>query len=245
MGLKFEINAEEILAQFKEFKEEVKKNMEDALKNLATLTHARIVEQTQELSSATNKIYADALSGPEDVATNVWVISLDEKALWIEEGIENNKDMKPELLKGKKHRAIPFRYDRPESQNTQFTQGLISEIKQKLKREKLSISKIERNDDKSPKTGKLHEFNLGGAIPGRGNTPALQGLNIYQHQSKASGKVRRDVLTFRTVSSGPASDGKWIHPGYDAKKFMDKAMEKAVRDWEDNILPEILNKWNK
>jgi len=244
MALKFDIDAESILSQFKEVAEEVKKNMEDSLRNLVTLTRARIVEQTEVLSSDVNRIYMEALGDEEEVATNVWVISLDEKALWIEEGIEANKDMKPGLLKGKTHRVIPFRYDKPESRNTPFTQGLIGEIKQKLKTEKVSISKIERNSDGSPRVGKLHEFNLGGPIPGKGNTPALQRLSIYQSQQKDSSKIRRDVLTFRTVSSGPASEGKWIHPGYDAKRFMDKAMDKAVKDWEEQILPEILAKWS-
>lgn len=243
MPLKFDINADEILAQFKELKDEVKKNMEDSLRNLVTLTRARIVEQTEVLSSATNRIYMEALGNEEEVATNVWVIALDEKALWIEEGIEANHDMKPDLLKGKPYRVIPFRYDRPESRNTPFTQGLIGEIKQKLKVEKLSISKIEKNKDGSPKIGKLHEFDFGGPIPGRGNTPALTRLTVYQSQQKDSSKIRRDVLTFRTVSAGPASDGKWIHPGYQGKKFMDKAMDKAMKDWEEQILPEILAKW--
>lgn len=242
MGLKLDIDAEALLSQFTEFKEEVKKNLEEALANLVTLTRARIVEQTSELSSATNRVYMEALSEPEEISPGVWIISLDPKAFWIEEGIPQNTDMKPGLLKGKKKAVIPFRYDRPESRNTPFTQGLVSEIKQKLKKEGMSISKIEKNADGSPRTGKLHEFNLGGPVPGRGNTPALQRLNIYQSQSK-EGKVRRDVLTFRTVSSGPASQGKWIHPGYDAKKFMDKAMDKATKDWEEQILPEIINKW--
>lgn len=244
MALKFEINTEEILSQCKEFKKEVKKNLEESLRNLVTLTRARIVESAQSLSSATNRTYIEALQDEEEVAPNVWVIALDQKALWIEEGIEPNHDMKPDLLKGRRVRAIPFRYDRPESRNTPFTQGLISEIKQKLKKEKLSISKIEKNADGSPRVGKLHEFNFGGGRPGKGNTPALERLTIYQHQNEKTGKIRRDVLTFRSVSSGPASDGKWIHPGYPAKNFMDKAMEQAVKDWEENILPEILNKWS-
>jgi hypothetical protein len=243
MALKFEINADEILSQFSEFKDEIKKNLEDSLRNLVSLTRARIVEQTDVLSSATNRIYMESLQDEQEVAPNVWVIALDEKAFWIEEGIEAGHDMKPDLLKGKKLRAIPFRYDRPESRNTPTTQGLIGEIKQKLKKENLSISKIEKNASGSPRVGKLHEFNFGGPIPGRGNTPALQRLTIYQSQNK-EGKVRRDVLTFRSVSSGPASEGKWIHPGYEAKHFMDKAMDKAVKDWEEQILPEILEKWS-
>jgi hypothetical protein len=245
MALKFEINAEEILSHFKDFRDEIKKNMEESIKNLVSIAHTRIVEAADELSSANRKTYNEALSGPVESTANVWVIALDGKAMWIEEGIEPNHDMKPDLLKGQKYRVIPFHYDRPTSHNSSFTQGLISEIKQKLKKEKLSISKIENNPNGSARTGKLHEFNFGGPKPGRGNTPALARLTIYQHQNNQTGKVRRDVLTFRTVSSGPASEGKWIHPGYNAKKFIDKAMDQAIKDWEDKILPEIVAKWSK
>lgn len=244
MAIKYDIDTEAILAQFKDFKEEIKKDMEKALENLVTLTKARITESASNLSSATNRIYMEALGEPEQVAPNVWVIALDEKAMWIEEGAWNDEhDMKAKLLKGKKYRVIPFHYDRPASKNTQFTQGLVNEIKQKLKKEKLSISKVEKDENGSPRVGKLHEFDFGGGRPGRGNTPALQKLSIYQSKDK-SGKVRRDVLTFRTVSSGPASEGKWLHPGYKPKQFMDQALEKAIKDWESQILPEILDKWS-
>lgn len=253
MALKYEINADEILSQLKDFKEEVKKNMEEAVANLMTLTKARIVEQTSQLSSATAKTYLDALGEPEMVAPGVWIITLDPKAFWIEEGIEANKDMKPGILKGKSSVRVPFRYDKPGSQNSPLTNALVMEINQKLRKDKLSVSKIEKDASGSPKIGKLHEFDLSG--PGKHvswlkrnekETHALTRINVYQNKDeKAKGGVRRDVMVFRTVSSGPASANKWIHPGYEAKKFMDKAMDKAIRDWEDQILPEILAKWNK
>ena len=50
-------------------------------------------------------------------------------------------------------------------------------------------------------------------------------------------------MTFRTVTDGPGSQGKWIHPGMDGKKFLDKAAEWAEKNFYDQILPEILEKW--
>jgi hypothetical protein len=241
MPLKFQIDAEGIAAQFKEFTLSVTEDIKKAVENLATLTRTRVVEEVSRELHTSQKDYMNALSDAEEIAPGVWVISLDEKALWIEEGIEPNKDMKPDLLKGRKYRVIPFRYDRSPNQNTPFTQGLISEIRQKLRKEKVPFKKIEYDANGSPRTGKLHEFNLGGPRPGKGNTPALTRLSIYQNEK--AGKIKRDILTFRTVSSGPASAGKWIHPGLTPKKFMDKAMDMAVRDWEEKILPEILEKW--
>ena len=55
--------------------------------------------------------------------------------------------------------------------------------------------------------------------------------------------MKRDILTFRTVSSGPASAGKWHHPGMDGKKYLDWALEQATKEWENEILPKIMDKW--
>jgi hypothetical protein len=50
-------------------------------------------------------------------------------------------------------------------------------------------------------------------------------------------------MTFRTVSSGPASNGKWIHPGFKGKKFFEEVHKQASAIWETEILPKILDKW--
>jgi hypothetical protein len=67
-------------------------------------------------------------------------------------------------------------------------------------------------------------------------------VSIYQSVT-ATGNVRRDILTFRTVSEGPASQGKWIHPGLPPKHFLDRASEWAIKEWENNILPAVLEKY--
>lgn len=249
MSLKFEINADEILAAFTQFKDEAQKAMEESFEKMVFDAYADIVKQASSLSSATNKIYMESLQQPHDVTPHVWVIALDEKALWIEEGIEANKDMKPGLLKGAKYKVIPFRYDKKPSANTPMTQALVSEINQKLRKHDLSISKIEKDASGSPKQGLLHEFDMSGKgrhvnwVKRRSDeTHPLTRLRIYQNTDKA-GKTRRDAMVFRTVTSGPASAGKWIHPGYEAKNFMNKAMDKAINEWENQVLPEIFSKW--
>ena len=249
MALKLNIDASKIAEQFKEFAVEVEQDLQKAVGQLAAMTHAKVVERANEELGSTRKKFMDSL-GFEEIAPGVWVISIDEKGLFIEEGIEANHDMKPDLLKegsktsksGNRYKVIPFDYGKPPSQMTGTTQQLVNQIKQSLKQEKVSFKKIERNSDGSPKVGKLHEFNLGGPRLGKGNTPALKGLSIYQSMTK-SGNVKRDILTFRTVSSGPASAGKWHHPGMDGKKYLDWALEQATKEWENEILPKIMDKW--
>src|SRR5690606_1751640 len=124
--------------------------------------------------------FMDSL-GFEEISPGVWVISVDEDGLWIEEGIEPNKDMKPGLLAknfktskdGHRYKAIPFDYGIPPAQQTPSVQQAISYMKSQLRKEKIPFRKIEKNVDGSPKVGKLHELDfhnpkgfLGG--PGKG-----------------------------------------------------------------------------
>lgn len=254
MSLKFNIDAAAIASQFKEFALEVELDLQKAVANLAAITDAKVKEMASQELKSSRKPFMDSL-GFEEVAPGVWVISVSEDGMWVEEGIEANKDMKPGLLaegfktskNGNKYKVIPFDYGQAPSQMTPSTQAIVSYLKQNLKKENVPFKKIERNADGSPKVGKLHEFNFGNpggrmGGPGKGNTPVLNGLSIYQSVTK-SGNVRRDILTFRTVSSGPGSAGKWHHPGLEPKKFLDRALDWAMAQWEEKILPEVLDKW--
>lgn len=254
MSLKFNIDAAAIAEQFKSFKLEVEQDLNKAVANLAAITDAKVKEMASQELETSRKPFMDSL-GFEEVSPGVWVISVDETGLWVEEGIQPNKDMKPDLLakdfktskEGHRYKAIPFDYGKGPSQNTPSTQVIVNYLKQQLKREGVPYKKIERNADGSPKVGKLHEFDFGnprGTMggPGKGNTPVLKNLSIYQSIT-ATGNVRRDILTFRTVSSGPGSQGKWHHPGLPAKKFLDRALDWAMKEWEEKILPEVMEKW--
>lgn len=254
MGLKFNIDAGKIAEQFKEFALEVERDLQKAVANLAAITDAKIKEMASQELKTSRQTFIDSL-GFEEISPGVWVISVDESGLWVEEGITANMDLKPGLLaknaktskSGNKYKVIPFDYGKNPSQVTPSAQIIVAHLRDSLKKEKVSFKKIERNADGSPKIGKLHEFNFGNpggrmGGPGKGNTPALKGLSIYQHMTAAGG-VKRSIMTFRTVSSGPASSGKWIHPGEEGKKFMDRAMVFCMDIWEKQILPEIFEKY--
>lgn len=248
MPLKINIDAAGIASQFKEFALEVEQDIKKAVGDLAAITHAKVAENAQAELKSSRQIYTNNL-GYEEITPGVWVVSLGEEALWIEEGIEPNKDMKPSLLKngkssstGTKYKVIPFQYSKAPSQMSTYAQGVVSQIRQNLKKKNIPFKKIEFNKDGSPKVGKIHEFNFGGERPGKGNTQVMKGVSIYQTLTK-TGNVRRDILTFRTVSSGPKSQGKWIHPGLKGKKYMDIAADWAMSEWESKILPEIIQRW--
>ena len=159
-----------------------------------------------------------------------------------------------------KYRIIPFKYDRGPSSNSRSTNEVISYMRQELKKQEpkdsfnakgqsnksVPFKAIEYDKNGNAKLGKLHEFdfgNLNGRMknPGRGNTPKLSGLHIYQ--SMKNGNVKRDIVTFRTVTSGDASKDKWFYPAKDGIKLLDEAQQWALNEWEQKILPEILKKW--
>jgi hypothetical protein len=250
VNLKFNIDAAAIAEAFKDLAMEVEQDLEKGIANLAVMTDAAVKEMVQNELHSSRETYLENLSLLE-VSPGIWVVSLDQPALWIEEGIPEQFDMKPGLLKdtqaspttGRRHKVIPFEHSKAPSKLTPYAQNVVDRIKRNLKKDKINFKKLEVNDDGSPKRGLLHTKNYGGETPGKGNTPVMEGVSIYQSVTK-TGNVRRDILTFRTVSDGPNQKNKWIHPGLDAKKFMDKAFEWAMKEWEDTILPEILAKYS-
>lgn len=264
MGLKFSIDAAKIAAEFKDLALEVEQDLTKAIGNLAAMTHAKVKEYAQQELTSSRQNFVDSL-GFEELSPGVWVVSVDETGLWVEEGIKPNMDMKEGLLKngaktsksGSKYKVIPFQYGKQPSTQNMATSVLVMHIKHELKQENskrrkqkqdpIPFKKIERNADGSPKIGKLHEFDFADPLmriggTGKENTPRLKRLAIYQQLTK-TGNVRRDILTFRTVSTN-SDPGKWRHPGYEAKKFLDRALDWAVGEWEQSILPEVLKKWD-
>lgn len=246
MGLKFNIDAAAIAEAFKEMAMEVEQDLQKGIANLAAMTDAKTKELAQAELKSTRQKYIENLT-MEEVSPGIWVVALDQPALFIEEGLEADFDMKPGLLKnaktaadGSKYKVVPFDQGKAPSQMTPYAQDVVNRIKKQLKTDNIPFKKLEHNENGSPKRGLLHQKNYGGEIPGKGNTPVMDGVSIYQSVTK-TGNVRRDIMTFRTVSSKQGD--KWKHPGLDAKKFMDKALEWAIKEWEDKILPEILKKY--
>ena len=250
MTLKINIDIDKLAQQFEELALEVKQDLEKGVANLAAITHAKVAEMANNELHSSRKQFNESL-GFEEISPGVWVVSIDEKGLWIEEGIEPNTDMKDALLKNDaeisadrhKYKAIPFDHSKPPSQMTPYAQNLVAKIKYALKKEGIPFKKIEKDKSGNPRLGKLHKLDIDTLPPtSRASTPALKGVSIYQSMT-ATGNVRRDIMTFRTVTDGPKGQGKWIHPGLAPKKFLDRAYEWALKEWEDKILPEVLAKW--
>src|ERR1700690_4026333 len=215
----------------------VEKALKEAAESLALQAHSHIVELvSKELHSSKDK-YMASLSFSQ-VDENTWIINLDAKANWIEDGMKGH-EMIDDLLKsakakigkdGSRYMSIPFQHNKGKTSQTPAATDLTNTIKSELKKRNIPYGKIERDENGQAKLGKLHSFditklplkNINGPGMGhgpigavrQGNTgiPFLKGINIYQKNVKGKdGKdtTQRAIMTFRTVSTKQKGSGKW------------------------------------
>jgi hypothetical protein len=182
---------EETVRELKEFEAEVQQKASD----LASQTHLHIKEQVQQRLNTRREMYDEALSGVRQVAAGTWVITLDSKATWIEEGMEAHS-MVDDLLRrgartakdGSRYKVIPFDQGKGGATTTPGQAMLNLALRQEMKKRNIPYKSIERHPDGRPKTGLLHKFNIDAPIrpastagkPGFGKGPVgevMQGPN--------------------------------------------------------------------
>jgi hypothetical protein len=265
----FNLDLGPIIAMVKGFDKAVHKAMNDAARDLTAQTHAHILEEVQAKLHSTRQKYVDALSYKQ-VDTDTWVIELGKEAMFIEEGIKPNTDMLDALLKspkaktakdGSRYIVVPFEHKKGSTSQTPAQSTLTNTIKSEMKKRKIPYGKLETGADGKPKTGLLHSFDImkqpiktaPGAGSGHGpigqvkqgptGIPHLQGVRVYQTKVKdKQGKesVKKSIMTFRVASSKMKGQGRWVHPGLEAKKFLDEAAEWALKEFEGRIRDQIL-----
>lgn len=249
-NLKFDINVEEIANKFDVLKEGFQTDLQKSAENLASMTHAKVHELARDNLSSLSKKYTDAVSF-SNPAPNLWVVSLDmDKAGFIESGRKSG--FMQELLDSKsakqgkngKYAIIPFQHNVNPSEQSEKAQALASEIKEVLKKEGINWKKIERNEDGSPRLGKLHTIkNTSSArLSPKHKGSASEGIAVYQTRDKA-GNVSRDVMTFRVISEKHRNEGLWVHPGRAGDNLMDQALKWAIETFDREILPAVLEKY--
>jgi hypothetical protein len=256
--IRFDINVEGISEKFGELKNQVTESVQEGAKALASMSHAKVLEiATEELGSLAGK-YKEAVSF-EEVEPNFWVVSVDlKKAGFMEQGMEGGRFMEWLLngksarvsKDGKKYAVIPFEHSKKPSEQSSKAKALTDQIRAELKKRDIPYKKIETNPDGSPRVGLLHTFKgenkISSARPSKmAKYEALHGLSIYQSKDKQTGKVRRDIMTFRIISEKHREEGLWYHPGRPAANIIDKAYQWAVTEWNNTILPNILSKFDE
>ena len=266
----FNLDLGPILGMAKEFRPTINKAMQEAARDLAAQTHAHIVEQVQEKLHSTREKYINALGMSQvDADTWVITLGKEamwiEEGIPPNKDMLDGllKSSKAKTAKdGSRYIVVPFDHKKGQTQQTPAAKNLTDTLKQEMKRRKIPYGKLETNADGSPKTGLLHSFDImkhpvktahgpgqgkgpiGAVRQGPTGIPFLQGVRVYQNKVKdpKSGKesVKKSIMTFRIASSKHKGQGRWVHPGLEAKKFFDEAAKWAQKEFEDRIRDQIL-----
>jgi hypothetical protein len=163
---------------------------------------------------------------------------------------------------GSRYRTIPFQHNKGPTSQTPAATSLTDTIKKEMKRRGAPYGKLENGPDGKPKTGLVRSFDImkmptktaNGPGQGKGpigdvrqgptGIPFLAAVRVYQvpvvdHAGKD--KVKKFIMTFRTVSSKHKAQGRWQHPGLEAKNYFDKGAEWAFEQWETTIVPMVMD----
>ena len=244
--LKLEVNINDIADQFKELKEEAEKALLQGVESLSAMTHAKTLELARDNLGSLSKKYMDNVEY-QKLEEGLWVVTLKEPAMWIEEGrksgfmeeLLNGKSSKVNS-KGERYAVIPFQHNKNPTEQSVQARQLADQIKSALRKEGINWKKIEKGPDGTPRVGLLHKLNIDNPrLKEVHKNAATKGVAVYQRKGK-DGNVRRDVMTFRIITEKHRNEGLWIHPGREGDKLLDKAFDWAVQTWENEILPTIL-----
>lgn len=219
-------------------------------------------------------MYIDALSLREEQGT--FILSLDASVDFIESGMPQHNMLEALLaspkaqtaLDGSRYLVIPFKQGpgKGATNTPASTLGLVEAVKAEMKKRKIPLAGIERDDQGRPKLGKLHTFSVHGPMkthegpgqgwgplgeprqgpnerqkvgggPGGGGTPFLAGVAVYQTAGEG-GKVSKSVTTFR-IASSKHEPPRWNHPGTPPAHIMDDTAKWAEEQVE-HMLPQII-----
>lgn len=173
---------------------------------------------------------------------------------------------------GNRYKVIPFHYEAGPGSSPQAQQDIISTVKSAMKSQGIPISKIEVDSSGKPLMGRLHSIDMSGNHPlrsgvgpwqglggmgepiqgwsqgaqsgtGKGGTPVTKGVKVYQKLNKETGKIQRDIVSFRVASETHRQDGgRWEHPGLLPEHFMEEGLEWAKNKFEKDIFPEVMGR---
>ena len=242
--------------------------MKRAGDNLTTMTRAHIVEEAAKKLHSRRKMYVEGLTQFQ-LDDDTWVVNLDAKVRWIDDGMSAH-NMVDDLLKspkaktakdGSKYMVVPFKHNVGPASSTTAQQDLTSTIKRYMADKKMAYGSVLKDQNGKTKYGMVQKFDIldkpikigNGPGQGRGpigsvkqgptGIPLLAGVRVYQRplpSSDGKGLVRKDVMTFRIVSSKHKGQDRWNYPGIDGVHIMDEAYQWALKTWEKEVVPGLM-----
>lgn len=186
--------------------------LKEAVRDLTSMAHAKATEIAQQKLKTRRKLFVESLSVSQ-INEFTWVLVLDAKAVWVDEGMDPH-DMLQALLRspkaktakdGSKYMVVPFQHG-SSSDNGPVQQESVDAIKSAMKQRGIPFGKVERDSSGRPKYGLLHRFDAtaplkGGMGPGQGhgqvgsprqgmtarNAAVLQGAGGFESSKRSGG----------------------------------------------------------
>jgi len=160
------------------------------------------------------------------------------------------------------YKIIPIKLNKAPTRSTMAARELQQVLKKEFAARKIPYGRIEKDANGQPIEGRLHKLDImdnplkthegvgqghgpiGQVRQGMGGIPFLKGVNVIQKQLRGpTGAMLRgskDVVVFRIVSSKQKGTGRWVHPGVEPKKIIDKTFDWANTEWNNIIKPQML-----
>lgn len=273
------VNAQQVAAQLQQQAESIAPRLRQEVERLSVSAHAFIVKKAeQKLSDRDLKMFLGEDNKNvrwSKVGESIWVVEIDDSVRDIEEGRERKfmewlltKNAKAKRAKdGSMYASIPMpkvRFAGPGAGSVNSSRAdLAAMVSNAMRDSGISLKKIEKNADGTPKTGILHKLDpqlpgtqsqfptlfsmprsnemaaLTGLKP-HGGIPLTQGAVVLQrwqqqnnksNQNMQKGKIVREAVTFRTISSKHEAEGRWFLKAKPGLHAMQEAYEYAQQEW--------------
>lgn len=245
----------------KDLTKEMTEKARRSVELLAGTAYDMIAREAQEKLKSTRKLYTDNLNIKKISSSGdntIHAVVLYKPARWIEEGMPAH-NMIDDLTSGPKSRAykkgggrwniIPFEHTKPSQQRSEQQTRISDHINKELKA--MGLNKVIKGRDGKPIMGRAVSLSLLHHPPGVTRkdvwrTPLLSGLTIYQsaktgkdgeilRTKKGAMKVKKDIFTFRVVSTRQRDSGLWDHPGLEGLKAFETVEKKLDSIWQQMI----------
>jgi hypothetical protein len=266
----FTVNTEAIAALLNQTAENIFPRLKQEIQILSLSAHQFIVRKAQlELNEFDlEKFLGDNGKNVrwQKVADSIWVVEIDESARQIEEGRErrfmgwllDNNPKARTRADGTKYAVIPFKNQQfvgpgKKEANEKGNQAIAALIRNEMSKQKISLTRIERNPDGTPKLGVLHriepalpgpqtqfpslysmprtpEMAMRSGLPIHGGIPLTAGTAIIQRMQGK--KPIREAVTFRIIDSRHESEGRWFQKAKPGLNSLKAAYDNANRQWE-------------
>lgn len=206
------------LLKFEDLKDAAKQETYEAGRNLTAAIHGHIIEQANQKLHTRRQMFIDGLR-MAPVNENTWMVSLDAKVRWIDDGMPAH-NMIDDLLKspkakrakdGSKYIVVPFQHNKGPTQMTPAQKNLLDTIKSEMMKadNPVPYGSIEKDDQGNPKLGLLHTFDITkrpiktAEGPGQGHGPIGKVKQGWSPDGKSGVPLLQGVQIHQKMTQNP------------------------------------------